>query len=751
MSRAIRHLPSRLLDLTVRRFRRKRQRSAGRIRFEQLERRDLLATIWRNPVDALDVVADGVTVPLDVLNVINELNNNGSRRLPDQKDPAKPYWDTSGDQFIAPLDALQVINALNAAKASPYRIKEGTTLNDQSTVTITLGQPDGKRTYRLRIDAKFDQSDQNAVVDDVFAVYLVNPLNLSQTLLDRGQPGTALFTLSPRGADFQPGLVRWDGSILELDTSSLAARDTGVLKLQLLGTDADRGTQITVQPLTNEVDPRGTSGPSFPSAALPRSAGGGLDLTGLAPVTTIGALVENVRFDEIIGRLSSDVRLRAGSESIGRNVAVVFPNLPAGVTLRNASGTTAAGAPYLNWQPAMPPGGLEGNAISERLLVEFDDPSRVQFTLAPRVLAAINHPPTLDPVGPLTVFPGGVLSVPLVAVDQDGDTVTFAIRNVTTGTLDPVPLPTGKLGADGTLVFRPAPNQLGTYNFEIIASDGALEAIRAVTLNVVADPITTTRVSGRVLQVNGQPLASMPVEIGAVQGLTAADGSFLLDLGSGSIVSDTLKVRGERFSGPVAYPFIGEKLPLILEHDIYPNVNNVVERPIFLPALDIANGKDINPAQDTTVTTAAIPGASVLVKSGTLMNQQGTPFTGKLSITEVPRDLTPAALPPSLIPDLVVTVQPGEMVFAAPAPMTFPNPTGWPAGTLMDLWSINPVTGNFDDVGDMRVSPDGSKIETISGGVRNSSWHFAARPAPTPTPIASNPQNQMQGCNHTLS
>jgi len=81
-------------------------------------------------------------------------------------------------------------------------------------------------------------------------------------------------------------------------------------------------------------------------------------------------------------------------------------------------------------------------------------------------------------------------------------------------------------------------------------------------------------------------------------------------------------------------------------------------------------------------------------------------------------------LPPDLLPDLVVTIQPGEMVFAQPAPLSFPNQSGWAPGTLMDLWSINPVTGEFDDVGDMRVSGDGSTVETISGGVRNSSWHF---------------------------
>ncbi|MDW8265945.1 MAG: FG-GAP-like repeat-containing protein, partial [Gemmataceae bacterium] len=54
-------------------------------------------------------------------------------------------------------------------------------------------------------------------------------------------------------------------------------------------------------------------------------------------------------------------------------------------------------------------------------------------------------------------------------------------------------------------------------------------------------------------------------------------------------------------------------------------------------------------------------------------------------------------------------------------------------------WSINPVTGQFDDVGDGRVSADGRVIETISGGIRNSSWHFFT---PPPQPRAVDPKTE---------
>ncbi|MCA9223325.1 MAG: hypothetical protein KDA71_23575, partial [Planctomycetales bacterium] len=193
---------------------------------------------------------------------------------------------------------------------------------------------------------------------------------------------------------------------------------------------------------------------------------------------------------------------------------------------------------------------------------------------------------------------------------------------------------------------------------------------------------------------------------------------------------NTLKIHGESFAGPETYPFVAEKLPLLYDRDIYPGVDNVIDRPIFLPALDVAGGTIVDPMNDTMVTQEIAPGefAEVYVEAGTLQNRDGTMFDGTLSITEVPRSLTPAALPAGLSPDTVVTIQPAEMVFSTPAPLTLPNRGGWSPFTEMDLWSIDPVTGEFAKVGTGFVSFDGSVIETVDGGIRNSSWHFWSPP-----------------------
>jgi YD repeat-containing protein len=262
---------------------------------------------------------------------------------------------------------------------------------------------------------------------------------------------------------------------------------------------------------------------------------------------------------------------------------------------------------------------------------------------------------------------------------------------------------------------------------------------------VTADTTTTTRVSGVIENTSSQPLAGITIAVGSDTTTTGSDGSFLLDFGTNPPPADRLQVHGEQATG-ATYPFIAEKIALLLGHDVYSGVNNVIARPIFLPPLDMADGQKIDPTHDMTVTTAAIPDASVSIKAGSLTMKDGSPFTGTLSITQVPTNLTPAALPADLHPDLVVTIQPGDMVFNTPAPLSLPNRSGYAPGTTLNLWSINPTTGFFDNVGTGVVSDDGSTINTVSGGVHNSSWHFFAPPPDQPQDPNQDPRNPDPSC-----
>ncbi|HND53918.1 MAG TPA: dockerin type I domain-containing protein, partial [Pirellulaceae bacterium] len=72
---------------------------------------------WKNTANALDVDNDGSIAAIDVLPIINDLNSQGARLLPNPRtDGISHYFpDTDGDGYLAPIDALLVINHLNRA------------------------------------------------------------------------------------------------------------------------------------------------------------------------------------------------------------------------------------------------------------------------------------------------------------------------------------------------------------------------------------------------------------------------------------------------------------------------------------------------------------------------------------------------------------------------------------------------------------------------------------------------------------
>ena len=649
-----------------------------------------------------------------------------------------------GDSFFTP----EGTNGWGAVDESTLILGERDSYVVQTEVPVELGldvneegEEVGTRTISFDLDAVWDKTN-NKDIEDQLLVYLVDPANPSQTLLDNDSSGSAVFSVAGEQSDFTPGLVSFDGTTVTIDASSLTDIDQGLLVFQLLNQDNDTDSVVTVNNLTSTTDIEGFANPIFPQDNNAVAAGGELNLANLNENSDVETVIGNVSFDASTGEYKALVSItNNGEAAISRNSAIVFNNLPDGVELAEPSGTDESGNPYINLRPGIGSGGLGEGETSQPVEVIFTNPNLIRFGLDTTVLVgSSNVAPVFEPIDPLTVVPGEKLELNLAATDANGDNITYRLQSDDD-------LPTGMLSGNGVLKFNPKPNEIGSYEFIIIASDGVEEVSQTVTIDVVADPVTTTRISGVIENVQQEPLAGVPIELGELSTVTNADGSFVIETDQ-PLTDDTLKVRGEEIEGEEVYPFIAEKLPLVLGQSVYAGFNNTIDRPIYLPALDVDSGQEIDPTEDITVTTENIPGASVFVEAGSLSTQEEEAFTGTLSITEVPPDLTPAALPENLSPDLVVTIQPGEMLFDTPAPLNLPNTAGWAAGTEMDLWSINPETGDFDNVGTGIVSEDGSVIETIEGGIRNSSWHFFA-PPPISPPNNNNPPPDCDECQET--
>ena len=70
---------------------------------------------YTNPSNRLDVNGDGGVSPLDVLQLVNYINVNGSGALPfPVATTPPPYLDVDGDGFVGPLDVITVINYINS-------------------------------------------------------------------------------------------------------------------------------------------------------------------------------------------------------------------------------------------------------------------------------------------------------------------------------------------------------------------------------------------------------------------------------------------------------------------------------------------------------------------------------------------------------------------------------------------------------------------------------------------------------------
>jgi RHS repeat-associated protein len=606
-----------------------------------------------------------------------------------------------------------------------FSLYEGNSLVTLNSIAVALGGS-GKRTLDFDLVASFDKSDVKSFGKDRVAVYLVDSNN-NPLALDATHPGgVPLFSLSETGAEIIPGLVRFDGTHVQIDVSNIAAT-SGKLVVQLLNQDGDSGSNLTLTNFVDNIDPNGISGTSVTPAVVPVTPGAAKILDSYLATNSAQLLLSNVSVDKATGKYTADLRVQnVGTSTLSQNLAVLLAGLPAGVTVANSSGIHPAGSPYLNFDTAIAPGGLAGGAISDAIRVVINDPTLAAFSFKPVVLQGAAAPlPDLSSLATLTVKVGDKIDIPL-----SGE---LAIK---TG----IKLPTGAITGDSHLVFKPSPDQVGSYSFTLIARNGGTETTQNVTLNVVADPITTTRVTGIIADTSQAGLANVLVELAGYQATTDAAGKFTIILPDSS-AGDTLKIYGQRIQGGgVTYPFIAEKMPLLLGHDLYRGTNNQIDRPIYLPTIDLSTGTTVNPGAQTFVTNPRLAGAKVDVAAGSLFDKSGNAFAGIMTITEVPVSLTPAALPDNLHPDLVVTIQPGDMVFNTPAKLTLPNRAGYVAGLVMDLWSINPNTGTFDIVGKGKVSADRSVIETIEGGIRNSSWHYFG----PPPYITLNPDNSYQ-------
>ncbi len=367
---------------------------------------------------------------------------------------------------------------------------------------------------------------------------------------------------------------------------------------------------------------------------------------------------------------------------------------------------------------------IEGDYVAQLIVNDGtvdSAPSQVLITALPQ-----SQPPVLSLIGHRNIEPGSTLALTLTATDPNGDAIIFSAQSL--------PLPDGATldGETGAFVFKPTADQAGsTIDITFIASDGDLIDTETVSFTIAQiDAAATTRFSGRLLDANAYQHGTVVPIIGATisflqtgqSAISDSQGYFSLDnLSDGRQVLDIDPTNAQPGPNGVIYAGFREHFNLI------GNVLNDEQRPFYLPQLDQSSLTVVDPTTTTVISNTAL-GATLTIPANTAKNEDGSNFTGSMSISLVPRNLAPAAMPDNLDPGVLLTIQPVGVTFATPVPLSLPNTDNLSPGSEVDIWSLDPEMGTFSIVGVGQVSADALRIDTISGGIRAADWHMFLPP-----------------------
>jgi len=320
-----------------------------------------------------------------------------------------------------------------------------------------------------------------------------------------------------------------------------------------------------------------------------------------------------------------------------------------------------------------------------------------------------------DIVAPL----GQTTRLTISAQDADGQELMY--------TLSPLPLPTGMTfnRFTGELVYRP--REFGQTTLTFSVTDGRFTTRQEVQLTV-PEPNGPTSLSGLVLQQTGEPLPGVRLEMGGIEVRSDQNGNFLLENLPGDglqrLLVDGTTVDANLRLG--TFPVVPEQIQIIQ------GASNSLASPIFLQPIDQASADPVESFQQSVITSSDIISNGVnygpvilTIAPGTahLIDNPNQAFNGLMSISRIVNSQAPQPLPDGLEPSLLISIQPFGVGFSQPAQISFPNIDGFEPGSILDIMGLNHDTGRFEVTGKAEVSSDGRRINSISGGIRNTSWH----------------------------
>jgi PKD repeat protein len=303
---------------------------------------------------------------------------------------------------------------------------------------------------------------------------------------------------------------------------------------------------------------------------------------------------------------------------------------------------------------------MPGGQIAARILA-FDEPPTASFSATP----------------PAGIVPLSVTFDAASSSDADGDIVSYT-WDFGDGAQASGPTQVHTFDNPGTFATRLTVTDVfglsdeQTLSVDVVAPPNSLSGILLDTNAFVAN--------GSQIPIVGAAVALLGTGVATT---TDVNGHFILEgIPSGVQVLDLATANTNL--APDGSPYASFRENITIEPG-----DTVVSRPFYLPRIDVTSLTPVDPAVTTMVNNPGL-GITMTVAPGAAVNEDGTPFTGQLSISEVLDGLAPASMPEEFEPGLLVTIQPVGVRFDPPAAIVVPNTDSLAPGIEMDIWSSAP-------------------------------------------------------------
>jgi RHS repeat-associated protein len=323
------------------------------------------------------------------------------------------------------------------------------------------------------------------------------------------------------------------------------------------------------------------------------------------------------------------------------------------------------------------------------------------------------------------------------------DGTTLASASMALDRLETVTLP-----VSGTYTVLVDPNGASTGSETLRVVSGSMMSSRAGAVDSVPptgihasrkEELGGTSLKGRVLGLDGQPVAGVELGLGQQIALSDGAGRFLLDdldPGEGVLVIDGTTASGG-----------GSTYGVYQAHVELERGANDLGFTIWMPRLDTEHARTIaSPTRHRVVLrTPLIPGLKIQIPKGSIVKDLAGNIVHGLGITPIPIDRPPFPMPDGPGFPVYFTIQPGgSVLLPRGARIIYPNTAGLSPGTRVTYMTYEPDETGWETYGSGRVTADASRI-VPDPRVRVEEFTGSSFPFPSLAPAANDVMGEVAG------